>query len=180
MELKSNTKYFFKVLEIITWIIFIGLCIEAGSYIFNAIYTLAINPINASYLNLTELYDHDAGNYLVIITFITIVAILKALLFYLLVKLFYQKKIVLQQPFNSALIQFISNSAFITIGIGLFAYSAKNYIHWLTNKGIIMPNFEVLGVAGADIWLFMGVILLAITQLFKRGKEIQDENELTI
>lgn len=180
MELKINTKYFFIVLEIISWIIFIGLCIEAGSYIFNAIFTLAINPINASYLNLTALYNHDAGNYLVIITFITIVALLKALLFYLLVAIFYKKKIVLKQPFNSALIHFISNSAYITFAIGLFAYSAKNYIHWLIDKGITMPKIEALGIGGADVWLFMGIILLAITQIFKRGKEIQDENELTI
>ena len=33
---------------------------------------------------------------------------------------------------------------------------------------------------GADIWLFMGVTLLVIAQIFKRGIEIQDEHELTV
>jgi hypothetical protein len=180
MELKINAALLFKLLHLISWIVFIGLCIEAGSYIFNAIFTIAVNPINASYLNLSALHDQDAGNYIVIIAFMTIVAILKALLFYLLVKLFYEKKIVLHQPFTSALVQFISNSASVTLGIGLVAYSAKNYILWLINQGIKMPNLETLGIAGADVWLFMGIVLLAITQFFKKGKEIQDENELTI
>jgi hypothetical protein len=37
-----------------------------------------------------------------------------------------------------------------------------------------------LHLGGADVWLFMGVILYIIAQIFKRGIEIQAENELTV
>jgi hypothetical protein len=35
-------------------------------------------------------------------------------------------------------------------------------------------------MAGADVWLFMGVTLFVIAQIFRRGIEIQTENELTV
>jgi len=43
-----------------------------------------------------------------------------------------------------------------------------------------MPDTQHLHLGGADVWLFMGVILFVIAQIFKRGIEIQRENELTV
>ena len=43
-----------------------------------------------------------------------------------------------------------------------------------------MPDIADLNLDGADIWLFMGVVLLVIAQIFKKGVEMQTENELTI
>jgi len=47
-------------------------------------------------------------------------------------------------------------------------------------KGISMPDDNSMGFGGADVWMFMGIILLVIAQIFKRGIEIQLENDLTI
>jgi hypothetical protein len=43
-----------------------------------------------------------------------------------------------------------------------------------------MPDAESLHFGGADVWLFMGVTLFVIAQIFKRGIEIQAENDLTV
>lgn len=43
-----------------------------------------------------------------------------------------------------------------------------------------MPDIQSLNLDGSDVWLFMGLILLVIAQIFKKGIEIQTENELTI
>jgi hypothetical protein len=43
-----------------------------------------------------------------------------------------------------------------------------------------MPAIESLRIGGADVWLFMGVTLLVIGQIYKKGIEIQTENELTV
>ena len=43
-----------------------------------------------------------------------------------------------------------------------------------------MPGIQYLGLGGADVWLFMCVTLYVIAQIFKRGIEIQSENELTV
>jgi hypothetical protein len=43
-----------------------------------------------------------------------------------------------------------------------------------------MPDVQDLRLGGADVWLFMSVTLFVIGQIFKRGVEMQAENELTI
>jgi hypothetical protein len=37
-----------------------------------------------------------------------------------------------------------------------------------------------LDFAGGDIWIFMGITLLVIAQILKRGLEIQEENDLIL
>ena len=63
--MKSRTKPILRVLYILSWIIFIGVCIEAGGSIFSAFYTLVINPINAQTFwvgnDLSGLYRYDPG-----------------------------------------------------------------------------------------------------------------------
>ena len=101
-------------------------------------------------------------------------------MFYLIVKVSQEKNIDLMQPFNKKLVRLISNVAYLTIGIGIFSNMGVKYSEWLINKGIEMPAVDSLNLDGADVWLFMGVTLLVIAQIFKRGIEIQDEHELTV
>jgi hypothetical protein len=64
--------------------------------------------------------------------------------------------------------------------IGLFSGMAGKYSEWLVKQGVEMPALQYLRLAGADVWLFMGVTLFVIAHIFKRGIEIQTENDLTI
>lgn len=184
MEIKITSKTMLKVLEILSWIIFVGLCIEAGGIIFNAFYTLAINPGGAKNYwmgaDLSGLYQFDPVFFFVEIFFMSIAAVMKALLFYLIVKLLHENRLSLSHPFNEYVKRFIQNMAYLSMGIGLFSHFGGNYAKWFTKQGVIMPSIDSLKLGGADVWLFMGVTLLVIAQIFKRGIEIQSENELTI
>ena len=180
MEIKITTKQILMVLHILSWIIFIGLCIEAGSYISNGIFTLTVHPQNAGYLELLHLYEFDAGRYVQELILLTIIAVIKAVMFYQIVKILYNKKLNVLQPFNSEMGRFIFNLSYLAIGIGLFSYWTVNFNKWLVNQNVKMPNIENLHIGGADVWIFMGIVLLVIAQIFKRGIEIQSENELTI
>lgn len=180
MEIKITSKQVLKVLYVLAWIIFIGVCIEAGSYIFNLFITLAINSDNASYFQLNNLYAADKSSYITLLILMTIVGILKALLFYLIVKILWDKKLNVSNPFNKEVGRFIFNVSYLALGTGLFAYCGVNYSQWLVSKEIKMPDIQILGLGGADVWLFMGVTLFVIAHIFKRGIEIQSENELTI
>jgi hypothetical protein len=55
-----------------------------------------------------------------------------------------------------------------------------NYTTWLIKQGVVMPVIQDLRMGGADVWIFMSVILFVIAQIFKRGIEIQEENDLTV
>ncbi|MGW8123212.1 hypothetical protein ACV07N_11185 [Roseivirga echinicomitans] len=185
MEIKITTKQILKVLQILSWIIFIGLCIQAGATAVNTIITMFINPLGVENFwtgsnYLSSLYSFDQGHFFVITITMTIVAVLKAIMFYLIIKLFVEKKLTISQPFNLVLRRFITNQAYLALGIGLFSYYGFKYSFWLSEQGLSMANLEELSLGGADVWLFMTVILFVIVQVVKRGIEIQDEHNLTV
>lgn len=183
MELKINTKHILKVLHALSWIIFIGICIEAGAIIGNAILTLAF-PAGARHfwreVDLLALYGYDPGYFFVQALLIGIVAVMKACIFYLIVKMLHNKKLNMSRPFNPEMGRFMFSVSYLSLGIGLFSWWGVKYAAWLTEQGVEMPDVQHLRLGGADVWLFMGVTLFVVALIFKRGIEIQTENELTV
>src|SRR5690606_34976091 len=183
MEIKIGTKQILKFLYFLSWIIFIGICVEAGGFIFNTIYAMVKPTVAENFwngLDLSSLYNFDKGYFLTITSIMIIVSVLRALLFYLIVKILHDNKVNLAHPFTNAFRHFISLIAYLALGIGLFSFWGMKYSEWLQNQGVTMPDIEYLRWGGTDVWFFMGVILLVIAQIFKRGIEIQNDNDLTI
>lgn len=182
--MKTGTKQILKVLYILSWIIFVGVCIEAGGSIFSAFYTLVINSINARTFwaenDLSGLYTYGRGHFFTETLLISIASVLKACMFYLIIKILQARKLNLSQPFNTEVRTFIIKIACLAFGIGIITYAGAAYTDWLVNQGVKMPDTQDLRLGGADVWLFMSVILFVIAQMFKRGIEIQSENELTV
>jgi hypothetical protein len=109
-----------------------------------------------------------------------IVAIMRALMFYIIVKIFHEKKLNLSQPFNETVRSFISKIAFLALGIGLFSYWGAKCVEGFVKQGVKIPDIQYLRLGGADVWMFMGVTLLFIVQIFKKGIEIQNKNDQTV
>jgi hypothetical protein len=97
-----------------------------------------------------------------------------------IVKFLYKKKLDLSKPFNNEMRQFILLIGYIALGISLFSSWGSNYTNWLIGKDVIMPPLKELRLESADVWLFMSVALFVIALIFKRGIEIQSENDLTV
>ena len=185
MEIRITTKQVLLVLQIISWIIFSGLSVEAGAILVNTVITLFINPGGVQHFwhgddYLAAVLAFDQAHFVVITVLMSIVAILKALLFYGIIKLFAEKRVSISQPFTNELRRFILLSAYIALGIGLFSNWGHKYSDGLIGQGMPMADLDALNLAGADVWLFMAVILFVIAQIVKRGIELQAENELTI
>lgn len=182
MSRKNNL--WFKIIQVLSWIIFVGLCVQAGGFIFNTVFTLMFNPAGASKfwteVDLSALYHFNQSHYVTLTSLMCIVTVLKAILFYNIVRVFHSKKIDLVQPFNYFLKKFIDLVAFISFGIGLFSVWGAGFTKYLIGEGVRMPNITDLSLCGGDVWWFTSVILLVIGQIIKKGIEIQQENELTI
>ena len=182
--MKSRTKQILKILYVLSWIIFIGVCIEAGGSIFSAFYTLVINSINARTFwagnDLSGLYQYDPWHFFAETLFISIASVMKACIFYLTIKILHDKKLSMSQPFSEEVRLFIIKVSCLAFGIGLFTGGGVKYTEWLVKQGVHMPDTQHLRLGGADVWLFMSVTLFVIAQIFKRGIEIQSENELTV
>jgi len=152
--MKITTQQVLKFLNVLSWIIFVGVCFEAGGFIVNTFYTLVINPVDAKHfwpeVDLSGLYKWDRGYFIIETVLMCFVAILRCWIFWL---------------------------ALLT---GMFSFWGAKYVEWFAKQGVKMPELQYMRIGGADVWLFMGVVLYVISQIFKRGIEIQSENELTV
>ncbi|MHA8067383.1 hypothetical protein V7S76_11985 [Aquirufa sp. ROCK2-A2] len=184
--LSNKSDLLLKVLHVISWIIFVGLCIDSGGQIVNAFVCLFMNPAAAAHfwggLNLDPLYQFDQSHFVTLVVLMIIVSLLKSILFYLTVFLFHKKQLNLSAPFNETLGKYIMNFSFLAFGIGLFSYWGNNFSNWLNiaSEGLVSPSQQSSQFEGADVWLFMGVILIIFALIFKKGIEIQSDNDLTI
>ena len=86
----------------------------------------------------------------------------------------------MSQPFSKEVGRFMFKISYLCLFIGFISWWGVKYTEWLVKQSVHMPAIEHLRLGGADVWLFMGVVLYVIAQIFKRGIELQSENELTV
>ncbi len=175
-----KTKKILSVLSVVVWILFIGSCIKAGALTFTFIMTL-YNPDGAKNLyeglNLFELYQTNVNAYKLMMSFIIFLAGYKAYLAFLVIRIF--RKLNLKAPFSEAIIQLITQISYSAFAIGILSLLANSYSENIFKKDIPLSNiYDFIG-SGAE-YLFFGGIIFIIAQVFKRGIEIQTENDLTI
>jgi hypothetical protein len=184
MELKISTQQILKFLNFLSWIIFIGLCIDAGGIFFNSLFIYFINPEAARQswngVDLYDLYTFDIGYFFNLTILMSIVMFLKAFMFFIIIKTINHKNLDLAYPFKNKIKKSIANLSYIAFGIGMFSIWGQQFTDWLINLGVKMPAIKEIRFGGGDVWFFLFVILFAISIVFKRGIELQQENDLTI
>lgn len=167
-------------LKIISWVIFIGLCIETGALLFNYVYSL-FRPVatNNLYqgLNLSELYNQSTTLYSYLFSLVIFLSAMKAYVFYLVIKLF--MKLNLAKPFDEVVRYYITQISWFVFFTGMSSYLAHQFTKHLLHKG-----YEVDAVShfwnGTEAFLLMAAVLFVIAQIFKKGIELQHENDLTV
>ena len=182
--MKITTTQILKVLYVFAWIIFIGISILAGGVITNTIGNLAFEPEIASRLwkevDLSGLYAYNQGYFLIESLYIILVTLMKAILFYLIINILHTNKVSMIEPFNTKVGTFINRLSFLALIIGLFSIWGMKYTNWLMEEGVDMPDIQKIPLGGGDVWIFMAITLFVIAKIYKRGIEIQEENDLTV
>jgi hypothetical protein len=170
----------FTGLHIVAWIIFVGLCIEAGGLIVNFIFSLykpEFVPRLYQKLDLSEMYNQSKWAFFGMYSFILIIFFLKAYLFYVVIMLL--QKLDLTKPFNSYCSDQIKKISYFTLSIGLISYIARETAQNLHHHGYetdILDQFW----ADSQAYILMAAVIYVIASIFSRGVEIQSENELTV
>lgn len=168
------------LITVVIWSIFIGLCIQAGALLFTFNYSW-FNPIVAQNLldglNLYSLKEANPWYYAGVISFVLFILGLKAYLFYQMIRIFL--KINLVHPFSQEISKLISAISYTAFQIGIGIIFASACFKWLEKKGYELDRVYSL-MGGAYEFLLMAAILVAVSQVFKRGVELQAENELTV
>ncbi|WP_157207849.1 DUF2975 domain-containing protein [Mariniflexile maritimum] len=176
---KTNN-FVFWGLYIIAWLIFIGLSIEAGGLVVNFFFSL-FKPefVQNLYqkLDLSEMYKYSKMAFLGIYSFILLISILKAVLFYIVIRLMH--KMDLTKPFNTFVSNQILQISYYTISIGLLSYVAKQVAKSLMYYGFDTNNLNQFW-ADSQAFIVMGAVIYIIATIFKKGVDIQNENDLTV
>ncbi|WP_339610040.1 DUF2975 domain-containing protein [uncultured Planktosalinus sp.] len=170
----------FKGLHIVAWIIFVGLCIEAGGLLVNFFYSL-YEPefIKNLYndLDLSALYEESKWAFFNIYSFILVISVLKAYLFYILIKLMH--KMDLAKPFDMFVSRQISQISYYTLSIGFLSYLGSQVANGLKDQGFVFENVHHYW-EDSQAFILMGAILYIIATIFKKGVALQNENDLTV
>lgn len=176
--MKTQTETILTITKILTWIVFIGLCIKTGSLIISFFVSLFVNPAASQDLylglDLSSIQENDQWHYICSASLLIFFTGLKAYLAYLVIKIFL--KFNLENPFSPAVAKLIDCIAQTALTAGLFAIIMGGYGNWLAKKNVLGISF---GEGGSE-FLFLAGIIFIIAQVFKKGIELQSENELTI
>ena len=168
------------LITVVIWSIFIGLCIQAGALLFTFVYSF-FNPVVAQNLyeglNLSALREQNIWYYGGVISIVLFIAGQKAYLFYLMIRIFL--KINLIQPFSREVSKLISSISYVALEIGVGIIIASSIFKWMQVLGYELDRVPQM-MGGGFEFLLMAALLVAIGIVFKRGVEIQEENELTV
>jgi len=178
--MSKTNNFVFWGLYSIAWIIFVGLSIEAGGLIVNFVFSL-YNPefVQNLYqkLDLSEMYKESRLAFFGVYSFILIISILKACLFYTVIRLMH--KMDLSKPFNAFVATKISQVSYFTLSIGLLSHIARQLVESLKHHGFVPDNLDQFW-ADSQAFILMGAVIYIIATIFKKGVDIQNENDLTV
>lgn len=176
----QTSNLIFKTLRIISWLIFVGLCIEAGGLIVNFIFSIyKPEMISRLYqkLDLSKMYQRSRWAFGGMYSFILFIAVLKAALFYIVIKLV--TKFDLAKPFNSFVSAQIFQISYYTFSIGILSFLARQVAKNLQHFGYATDQLNQFW-EDSQAFILMAAVIYIIAAIFKRGIEIQNENDLTV
>ncbi len=178
--MKTKKNFVFIILNIVAWIIFVGLCIEAGALIVNFVFSV-FKPemVHNLYqkMDLSALYQRSTMVFYGMYGFVLFLSILKACLFYIVIALLL--KLELEKPFSTFVSAQITKMSYLTLSIGLISYIASEIAKSLQHQGYEIEPLNQFWV-DSEAFILMAAVVYVIAVIFKKGVELQSENELTI
>jgi Protein of unknown function (DUF2975) len=177
MEIKTKTRTegILRVIYIAAWLVFIGFMIEAG-VILVGFGISCVNPEaawNVYKMNLHSLMLFSFAHYTVYICLKVILLLMKAYVAFLVTKIL--SDVNLMNPFKIEVAQILQKISYILLGASFIALANNAHTEWMAERSEIAA-----GIASSEGYFFMAALLYVISQVFKRGVEIQSENDLTI
>jgi hypothetical protein len=180
MEKYIGSKLLLQILHVVAWIIFVGLSIEAGALIVNFIFSI-FKPefVGNLYqkMDLRNMYEQNKWAFYGVYGFVIFLSILKAGLFYTVIELLL--KLDLSNPFNSFVAKKISQISSYAFSIGLISYIAKEITEHMPHSTAEVDQLQKFWV-DSQAFILMSAVVYIIAVIFKRGIEIQSENDLTV
>lgn len=178
--MSPKTDLVIKFLHVISWIIFIALCYQAGALVFNyAFMQFRVFPPENQYLilDLSELFIQNEGYFGLLFGLAIGVNGFKAYTFYLITLIF--RYLNLHKPFSLEISNLITKISYYIFAVGILGAIAHGINDGLAKNGYPVANAYPFW-DDYSAFLLMAALVFVIAQIFKKGLEIQVENDLTV
>jgi hypothetical protein len=123
------------------------------------------------------MYEQSKWAFFSMYSFVLVISILKAVLFYVVISLV--SKMDLSKPFNNFVSRQISQISYYTVSIGLLSYIARQSAKNLLHRGYEINQLNQFWV-DSEAFILMAAVIYIIATIFKKGVDIQNENDLTV
>ncbi len=178
METQTRTQLLLKIMLIVTWVAFIGFMIRAGTVMF--LYGLSIykpETVTNFYegLNLYTIYQNSFWKYSVTVVLMACIPLMNSLIALQVIKILSQFKI--KSPFTMEVALRLQKVSALAFGVWILLVLMNTY-NLVTFGGVELASLPK--PHSGDYVLIMAVLLFIISQVFKRGVELQADNDLTV
>lgn len=177
--MKTKTEKILTALKVLAYIAMIGYAIQAGSQLISFVVSF-YNPesakdiYNYSSLDLYDLFAFSRQYYIYAMTFIIALSAMHVHLWYQVIRLF--SDLNLNNPFSRRVAKLLQNIAVQLVLIWGINVVAGQWVAYIVRKN----DLNIGGMYTENEYLLMAGIVYIIAQVFLRGIEIQEENELTV
>jgi hypothetical protein len=178
MKIKTqrSAEKLLKIMPTLAWIVFFGFMIEAGAILVSYFISWskpegAKNLYNG--LNLYDLRQFNFWYYTLSVSFLVALPIMKSWVSFQVIKTL--SKFNLKNPFTMEVAMRLEKISLLTLGTWFVTLLSNILTSWLLKiTGKLYGNW----LSGE--FIFMVGLLFIISTVFKRGVEIQSENDLTV
>ncbi len=170
-----KTKRILKIMHVLAWVAFIGLSIKAGAIIVS--YFLSFGNENAGKdlyegINYFAYKQNNTTHYSILVMYRVLQFSVQAYVAFLVIKLLSNLNI--QKPFNNNALKWMQRITYCLIT--LWAIVVIHNIH----VGVLEASTGVKATLLSSEFVYIAGIVYVFSLLFKRGLELQSENDLTI
>ncbi len=170
-----KTEKILKVMNVLSWIVFIGLCIKTGAILIS--YFVSISTPEAAQnlyagLDLSEYYNHSFKQYTFIVSYKVALFATEAYIAFLVTKLL--SALNLEKPFNLEVQKLMQSISYSIFNLWILAMVHNTHVQFTGKR----YHFS-MDLFSSDFIFLAGVIFI-FAQIVKRGIEIQSESDLTI
>jgi len=174
--MRTKTDVILKVMNVLAWLAFAGLVVKAGAIVIS--YSVSIgNPEGAKNLymglNFSPIRQFDFWHYTGTVILMIALLLLEAYTAFLVTRVL--STIKLTNPFTIEVSRTLEKISYIILLAWVAAMVFNAHATWLSKK---IAGLQENLISGEFI-LLAGVVFV-IAQVFKKGVEIQSENELTV
>jgi hypothetical protein len=174
--MSKKTENILAFMNVLAWIAFIGLLVKAGALLVSFGVSV-VKPEAAKNLyeglDMSAIRDYSLWHYVGRVSMLVLSVGMQAQIAYMLTQVL--SKIKLVNPFTMEVAQMLEKMSYVILGAWAVTTMANAHAQWLY-KRLELPREDLMSTE----FIFLAGIVFVIAQIFKKGVELQSENELTV